>query len=504
MKIKKTVRLSLTALGLLLCIPLTANSQDPDTADATASNKIRIHHNALVSIGKDVELKAGDTAEAVVVIGGSAKVFGDVKEAVVVIGGDADVEGDVGDNVVAVMGDVHLGPRANVRHDLVAVGGKATLADGATVGGQAQEVGLGGGPGRFLRLVWLRNWVRYCALELRPLSLQLGWVWWVAGTLFLVYLLIAVLFPHPVQCCVNQLTARPATTLAAGILVKLAMPFVFLLLAFTVIGMFVIPFVIAAAFLGLLVGKVALLEYLGGKLGGAIGPRGQAPLLAFLLGAILVTMLYLIPVIGFLTLLGVSLWGFGAAATTVFVALRRERPNLPPASVPSPGFVPPGPGFVAPGPGESFSPPPAPSSAGSTITTALPAVTLPRALAFPRAGFWERMSAGFLDVVLVCLTTPILGPFALFVGIAYFSGMWAWKGTTVGGIVLNLQVVREDGLPLNFLTAFVRSLAAIFSVLVLFLGFFWIGWDGQKQGWHDKIAGTVVVRLPKAISLVCL
>jgi uncharacterized RDD family membrane protein YckC len=65
-------------------------------------------------------------------------------------------------------------------------------------------------------------------------------------------------------------------------------------------------------------------------------------------------------------------------------------------------------------------------------------------------------------------------------------------------------VVREDGKPLNFLAAFVRSLAAVFSILALFLGFFWIGWDGQKQGWHDKIAGTVVVRLPKAISLVCL
>jgi uncharacterized RDD family membrane protein YckC len=82
--------------------------------------------------------------------------------------------------------------------------------------------------------------------------------------------------------------------------------------------------------------------------------------------------------------------------------------------------------------------------------------------------------------------------------------MWAWKGTTIGGIVLNLQVVREDGRPLSFVTALVRSAAAVFSVLVLFLGMFWIGWDNQKQGWHDKIAGTVVVRLPKAITLVCI
>jgi uncharacterized RDD family membrane protein YckC len=39
---------------------------------------------------------------------------------------------------------------------------------------------------------------------------------------------------------------------------------------------------------------------------------------------------------------------------------------------------------------------------------------------------------------------------------------------------------------------------------VLFLGFFWILWDKDQQGWHDKIAGTVVVRLPKALPLVCV
>jgi uncharacterized RDD family membrane protein YckC len=40
--------------------------------------------------------------------------------------------------------------------------------------------------------------------------------------------------------------------------------------------------------------------------------------------------------------------------------------------------------------------------------------------------------------------------------------------------------------------------------MVLFVGFLWIIWDAEKQAWHDKIAGTVVVRLPKAAPLVCL
>jgi uncharacterized RDD family membrane protein YckC len=54
------------------------------------------------------------------------------------------------------------------------------------------------------------------------------------------------------------------------------------------------------------------------------------------------------------------------------------------------------------------------------------------------------------------------------------------------------------------LVALVRGLAAAFSVIVLFLGFLWIAWDQDKQGWHDKIAGTAVVRLPQSAPLVCL
>jgi uncharacterized RDD family membrane protein YckC len=63
-------------------------------------------------------------------------------------------------------------------------------------------------------------------------------------------------------------------------------------------------------------------------------------------------------------------------------------------------------------------------------------------------------------------------------------------------------VSRLDGQPLTFVIALVRGLAAGFSVVVLFLGFLWIIWDKDKQGWHDRIAGTVVVKLPRGTPLV--
>ena len=109
-------------------------------------------------------------------------------------------------------------------------------------------------------------------------------------------------------------------------------------------------------------------------------------------------------------------------------------------------------------------------------------------------------------MILVAILSSVVGgaPLGFLVALAYFAGMWAWKSTTVGGIVLNLKVVRLDNQPVTFPVALVRGLAAAFSVVVLFLGFLWMAWDKEKQTWHDKIAGTVVVRLPRGMPLVCL
>jgi uncharacterized RDD family membrane protein YckC len=327
-------------------------------------------------------------------------------------------------------------------------------------------------------VIRLKEWVSQCVMEMRPLAPGVGWVWCIAGFFLILYFLIAVLFGNPVQCCAAQISARPATTFAAGILAKLAIPILCVVLPVTIVGIVVVPFLIVGAFLTVLVGKTAVLEYVGGKIGGVFGMSGdQRPLAAFLIGAVLLTLLYVVPVIGLLTFCIFGFWGIGAGVTAIWVALRSNRPP-PPAPT-------------------AALPPPDPSAPTA------PTITPPLALAYPRAGFWERMAAGFLDMVLIMLSSAVVGPLAALVAIAYFSGMWAWKGTTVGGIVLNLQVVRQDGQSVNFLTAFVRCLAAVFSACMLFLGFFWIGWDRDKQGWHDKIAGTVVVRLPRAVSLVC-
>jgi uncharacterized RDD family membrane protein YckC len=115
------------------------------------------------------------------------------------------------------------------------------------------------------------------------------------------------------------------------------------------------------------------------------------------------------------------------------------------------------------------------------------------------------MAALLLDVLLVGFVMSLLHPFGnthLVLLAIYGAVMWKLRGTTVGGIVFDLHVVRLDGRPIDWETAIVRALGCFLSLFVVFLGFIWIAFDHNNQAWHDKIAGTVVVRAKRAAPLL--
>src|SRR6266702_2675951 len=89
----------------------SVSSESPSTNEfGRLKHRGSIGHGPLVVTGRDMELKEGETAESVVVIGGSAKIRGNVREAVVVIGGNLDIEGgEVGEAAVVIMGSVRAG-----------------------------------------------------------------------------------------------------------------------------------------------------------------------------------------------------------------------------------------------------------------------------------------------------------------------------------------------------------------------------------------------------------
>ncbi len=105
------------------------------------------------------------------------------------------------------------------------------------------------------------------------------------------------------------------------------------------------------------------------------------------------------------------------------------------------------------------------------------------------AGFWIRLAAWVLDVVLLAIVSWGI------VNVAYFVAFWAWRGQTLGQLVANVQVVRTDGRKVDLRTAVLRYLGYLVCVLTLGIGFLIIVFDDRKQGLHDKIASTYVVRV---------
>ncbi len=86
---------------------------------------------------------------------------------------------------------------------------------------------------------------------------------------------------------------------------------------------------------------------------------------------------------------------------------------------------------------------------------------------------------------------------ATIVSLAYFPWFWARSGATPGMRMMGLRVVRDlDGGPISAGQALLRLVGYWISGLVLYLGYVWILFDKRRRGWHDLIAGTVVIKTP--------
>jgi uncharacterized RDD family membrane protein YckC len=122
----------------------------------------------------------------------------------------------------------------------------------------------------------------------------------------------------------------------------------------------------------------------------------------------------------------------------------------------------------------------------------------------PRAGFWKRFLGLIIDDLIVGIVNELLArvtsrgtaegiSFLLAAAYAtYFMG--SRRGQTPGQMAVRVRVIgMADGQPIGYQRAFVRWLGTILSGLALGLGYLWMLWDPEKQTWHDKLSGSVVV-----------
>ena len=134
---------------------------------------------------------------------------------------------------------------------------------------------------------------------------------------------------------------------------------------------------------------------------------------------------------------------------------------------------------------------------------------LGRLLAYFIDGFVVGVLAGipyFIGITLIAMgASGDSGPMALIgtlflvlglaIGVAYKPWMWSRGGQTVGYKVMRLKLVRaHDGGPVSGGQAIGRLLGYIVSG-IFWLGFIWIAFDEKRQGWHDKLAGTVAIEV---------
>jgi uncharacterized RDD family membrane protein YckC len=502
------IRLTLAALLTAAAVALPVG--------AAAQIEIRVDQDSwgrpVFRLGQEFVLKAGT----------------EVREAVVIFG-DATIDGHVDQDVIVVFGKAQLGSTAIVEGNFVVIGGSATIASGAQVGrdlvviASAYDAPEGFSPGGQHivigttvfggRLEALVPWITRGLLWGRLIVPDLPWVWRIVALAFLIYLVLNLIFHEPIGACVLTFDDRPLTAFAVGLLVLLLTGPVCVLLAVSIVGLAVVPFVVAALFIGGIIGKIAVARWIGMGIirQDSVESRPQS-VRSFAVGFAVICFAYAVPVLGFIawTLMGV--FGLGTAALTFIGAYRRENPAPPPRPTPltPPPSVPPPPPAVSPPPAlapqEQYAGSPPPLADAPSLAFTPPAAPPPGTdlAAFPHAFFADRLAAFVLDVILVVIAAQVLdlnrhdNDSAVFVLLlAYHIGFWTWKQTTVGGIICQLRVVRVDGQPLTFADALVRGLSSIFSLAVLGLGCLWILRDPERQAWHDRIAGTYVVKVPR-------
>lgn len=140
-----------------------------------------------------------------------------------------------------------------------------------------------------------------------------------------------------------------------------------------------------------------------------------------------------------------------------------------------------------------------------------------------KAGFWVRLVAALVDSTLVAILQVVLSTalviaalrltgggedqvrslavliawvFGPVIGVAYYVGFTGYCGQTPGKMAIRVKVIRCDGGEIGYGRAFIRETLGKFLSFVIFgIGYLMIAFDGQKQGLHDKLADTYVIKL---------
>jgi uncharacterized RDD family membrane protein YckC len=490
----------------------------------------------VVRIGADFTVGASDDVHAVLVVRGDARIAGHIRRDVVVIFGDADIAetASIDGSLTVIGGQARVRAGAMVRGDVFVLGGTMDAEPGFVPGNGhvvIDPTAIG------VHVDGLVPWITTGLLWGRPIVPSLPWVWTIVGAFFLVYLALTLLLERPVRRCADVIAAKPVTVFVTGLLTLVLVGPLALLVAVTIVGVLVLPFAICALLFAWLIGRAGVTRWIGmslvpeardeeGRSSRAMATR------SLLIGSVAIVLLYAVPVVGMLVWGMGGVMALGSAVTSFREGYRRENPSsprswrrrraemwagasapatptpvasaqaasAPPAMYPAAGAAPVPPSTDMPvvdrGAAPETEPPVTPPFGSPGLFGSL--------REFPAASFRDRLAAFALDVVVVfiagraldLLYFPADRRFILLL-VLYHVAFWATKGTTVGGIICQLRVIKVDGGKLGPGDALIRGIAGVLSAAVAGIGFLWMLKDPDRETWHDKIAGTQVIKVPR-------
>ncbi len=489
---------------------------ESDSTDLRGAWGYQAPRGSRVRVMDDNHVAKGVTVkgDAVAVLG-DLSVEGEVGRDAVSVLGDNHIDGVVHRNVVGILGDITLGPNARVDGNVINISGEVHRDPAAVVHGQIkeQDVDEEFAPAR----AWWNKTLRVG----RPLAIgaHLGWLWVLTAISLGFYALLGLVFPTTLRKCGDKLVLQPGLTVLAAVLSVLALPLLFVLLCITLIG---IPIALLLLPVGVIFGVFFGKASIYGLVGRKFFHDRFHPAVTVLLGALIFVVLFLVPVLGLLLSLLVAFLGFGCVILTLFNPAPKPAVAIPAGSMatPTPAIGLPETPMAAAMPFSApvlaAAPSPEPVAPTAPVPPVLPAaVTPPRfsATLLPRAGFWIRFAAALLDVILIGMCIGLFEAFFHAFGfhpgeafplwvVLYSVVMWAKRGTTIGGAVCGLRLVRLDDRPVDWGVAIVRAIGGFLSFAVAGIGFIWVAFDDERQSWHDKIAGTTIVRVPRGTALL--
>jgi hypothetical protein len=453
------------------------DSEDSQIDEEHAAKKRHLHvkgsADAIVT-GSSYRLNAGETTNgAVVLIGGNGEVDGTVNGDLVLIGSKATFAGTVNGDLVTVGSNLTILSGAVANGDYVSVASEVKGEPELKANGERVTLNT------YSPVVPVIKEALTNIVQLRPMSPSSIFGWLLAIIMLIVSLVLGLIFPNVFVGTESIIRDRPGPSLLVGLAVILGGTVLSFLLAITVVGIIALPFLALALFILNLFGCTSVCYAIGKRIAPQVAGRRYAVPFWIMSGTVLVWVLYCIPVIGFIAAGVVSLLGIG---TFSIYFLDRYRSNVSRTQLPTTG----------PDHAEN-------SAAVRSSPLTLPGVEPGITISAPKAQFLPRLFASIIDlaVLYAMLSSLHLAHAIIPVWVLYRFGMFVWKSSTLGQIVLNLQVQKRDGTSLvaDYSGALIRALSSLLSLIPLGLGFIWILFNRDLEAWHDKISETYVVQL---------